>query len=326
MVRVPVPWWPACHVHHPVRLVNFVQFVVRSVVSSCFRSWFGALSFSMLTQTLSFLSWSVRGLGHSSRCDEVLSKLLSQRPTVVALQETKLQQLDPVKLKSFLPLRLSAHTARHSIGASGGILTAWDSAVCRLDSYDTGAFSLTTHLCLLADGSRFTCTNVYAPTRHADKPVFLVELADIAWAINGPWAIIGDFNLVRNAADKNNDSFDFSEAFAFNSLINNLELLEIPLLNREFTWRNKRDVPTLARLDRCLVNLAWDRVFPNTCLSALTRTASDHVPILLSPSTRVPKSACFRFENAWGRHTSFRTLLSDTIKSPGYGTEWEVFC
>jgi hypothetical protein len=79
-------------------------------------------------------------------------------------------------------------------------------------------------------------------------------------------------------------------------------------------------------LDRCLVNLAWDRVFPNTCLSALTRTASDHVPILLSPSTRVPKSACFRFENAWGRHTSFRTLLSDTIKSPGYGTEWEVFC
>jgi hypothetical protein len=104
---------------------------------------------------------------------------------VVALQETKLQQLDPIKLKSFLPLRLSAHIACHSIGASGGILTAWDSSVCTLDPSDTGAFSLTTHLYLLADRSKFTCTNVYAPTRHADKPSFLVELADIARAING---------------------------------------------------------------------------------------------------------------------------------------------
>jgi hypothetical protein len=61
------------------------------VVSPCLFVLPVVFKFPMLTRTLSFLSWNVRGLGQSCRCDEVLVELILQRPSVVAIQETKLQ-------------------------------------------------------------------------------------------------------------------------------------------------------------------------------------------------------------------------------------------
>ena len=75
---------------------------------------------------LSFCSWNVRGLGQTTRRDDVLAELISARPTFVVLQETKLQSLEVHKPSSFLPFRLRSCVARDAIGASGGMLTAWD--------------------------------------------------------------------------------------------------------------------------------------------------------------------------------------------------------
>jgi hypothetical protein len=111
---------------------------------------------------------------------------------------------------------------------------------------------------------------------------------------------------------------------AGSTLINELELIEIPLLKRVCTWSNKHDNPTLVCLDRCLVNLAWDEVFPNTFLTALTRTASDHVPILLSASTTISRSTCFRFENSWARH-AFKEQIVGTIDLQVHGASGKSF-
>lgn len=164
---------------------------------------------------------------------------------------------------------------------------------------------------------------MYAPTVRAEKQAFLGELRDTTNAVTGSWVLIGDFNLVRTAADKNTNSIDNGEARMFNDFINTTELLEIPLLGRAFTWSSKRDCPTLVRLDRCFVNLGWDAQFPNTCLSSLTRYASDHVPILLTAETTVPKGACFRFENAWLRHHLFRVAMEHALASgpPGLSSK-----
>ena len=58
----------------------------------------------------------------------------------------------------------------------------------------------------------------------------------------------------------------------------------------------------LIRLDRVLINLSWDALFPNSHLTSLTRFVSDHVPLLVTVSTSVPSSRLFRFERFW---TSF---------------------
>ncbi|KAF8658077.1 hypothetical protein HU200_059542 [Digitaria exilis] len=273
----------------------------------------------MLTHNLSFLSWNVRGLGQSKRYEDVLSELITQHPSLVALQETKLTEVPPCKRKMFLPSRLTCFATRQSDGAAGGILTAWDARVFSLYSTDEREFSLTIVLTLLSDGASLTITNVYAPTARSEKIRFLAELETIAAMTSGPWMIIGDFNLTRSPTDKNKGPFNHSEAHLFNDTINTLALLEIPLVDRAFTWSNKRDNPTLVRLDRCFINLDWDAFFPNTCLTSLTRATSDHVPLLLSASNSILKCASFWFENSWIHYKTFRDQLNAVIDSPYSG-------
>ncbi|KAF8762519.1 hypothetical protein HU200_009494 [Digitaria exilis] len=150
----------------------------------------------------------------------------------------------------FLPSRLTCFATRPSDGAAGGILTAWDARVFSLCSTDEREFSLTVVLTLLSDGASLTITNVYAPTARSEKTSFLAELETIAAMTSGPWMIIGDFNLTRLPTDKNKGPFNHSEAHLFNDTINTIALLEIPLVDRAFTWSNKRDNPTLVRLDQ----------------------------------------------------------------------------
>lgn len=255
----------------------------------------------------------------------MLAELLEQRPTVIALQETKLSTVDTTKRNSFLPARLRSLEMRPSDGASGGILTAWAADTLTLASTITREFTLTTKFTLNADGSAFFVTNVYAPTLCSEKLAFLAEIADLASQIDGPWLLLGDYNLTREPSDKNNDHFNLSEARQFNDLINILALLEIPLVDRAYTWSNKRETPTLVRLDRCLVNLDWDLMLPNTCLSSLTRFVSDHVSLLLTATTKVPKGECFRFENTWLSHEAFKAKVKAAINGPVNGPASRFF-
>jgi hypothetical protein len=108
-----------------------------------------------------------------------------------------------------LSFQLTSSCAVHnSIGASGGIITAWDSKICSLLNSDEHTYSLSTEFRLDADGTVFTLTNVYAPTSRNDKATFLAELTSIAANISGPWMLIGDFNLTRSPEDKNEDLFN----------------------------------------------------------------------------------------------------------------------
>ena len=79
----------------------------------------------------------------------------------------------------------------------------------------------------------------------------------------------------------------------FNSTIDNLCLLEIPLLDRLFTWTNNQQNHILVRLDQALVNTAWNVCFSDSSLSSMTRTTSDHTPLLLSASLTIPRSTVF---------------------------------
>lgn len=281
----------------------------------CFRTWC-VLCF-MINKLVSFFSWNVRGLGQPSRCDDVLCELIATRPTFACLQETKLEHISLAKRKSFLPVRLSSCSANPSDGASGGILTAWDADVCTLTNEQEHSFFRTSTFRLNADGSSLHLTNVYAPMTHADKPLFLSELTSLANSISGPWIIIGDFNLTRSPDDKNSRNFCHSEADTFNSVISNLALVELPLVDRSYTWSNRRDDPALVRLDRCFVNTDWDSTFPNSNLFSRERFTSDHIPLVVSASTQIPHSSCFRFENAWMKHPTFVDLMNSTLLHSG---------
>ncbi|XP_021317616.1 uncharacterized protein LOC110435860 [Sorghum bicolor] len=129
--------------------------------------------------------------------------------------------------------------------------------------------------------------------------------------IQGPWILLGDFNLVCSPADKNNGQINSSLASAFNEAILDLLLIEIELSDRLYTWTNKQSNPILAKLDRAFTNFDLDQLFPMANLSSLPRPTSDHTPVMLTLSTTLPKTTTFHFENFWLHNSSFLPHVTD---------------
>jgi exonuclease III len=64
----------------------------------------------------------------------------------------------------------------------------------------------------------------------------------------------------------------------FRRLLCDLELKEVHLHGRLFTWSNERSHPTLERIDRVVISLDWEDSYPNAYLQSLYSGCSDHAP------------------------------------------------
>lgn len=97
------------------------------------------------------------------------------------------------------------------------------------------AHSITIKLTLLVDGFTTWCTTVYGPQTDAQKIQFLDELKSTRLLQLGAWMIYGDFNMVYNAGDKNNDRLHRRMMGRFQRFLNDLELKELHLHGRIYT-------------------------------------------------------------------------------------------
>lgn len=91
----------------------------------------------------------------------------------------------------------------------------------------------------------FWAANVYGPNADSDRESFFQDLCDLKPIITGPWIIAGDFNSVRSIADRNSGHVTLAETERFNNLIRDLQVQELPLLDRNFTWSNMQVNPIL---------------------------------------------------------------------------------
>jgi hypothetical protein len=82
---------------------------------------------------------------------------------------------------------------------------AWDTSVVQIAnvSYDTYAITgeVTTR-----DESKWWLTTVYGPQGAEEKILFLQELTERRALCPGPWMVAGDFNMILNASEKNNEN------------------------------------------------------------------------------------------------------------------------
>ena len=107
-------------------------------------------------------------------------------------------------------------------------------------------------------------TCVYGPQGDDNKLLFMQELRCVRSTCQGPWTVLGDFNLITSAEDKNNGNLNRAMMGRFRRLINELKLKELPLQGRKFiTWSNQQDTPTLVKLDRVFYSAEWEQLFPN---------------------------------------------------------------
>ena len=100
----------------------------------------------------------------------------------------------------------------------------------------------------------------------------------------------------------------------FEEWINDIGLVELALIGRNFTWRRGSQC---SKLDRTLVDPQWIQRCNSLKLSSLKCSLSDHIPLLLE-SVEVnwgPKP--FQNLDAWFTHPNFIKLVEDEWKNLG---------
>ncbi|KAL7176644.1 hypothetical protein ACSBR2_030063 [Camellia fascicularis] len=90
----------------------------------------------------------------------------------------------------------------------------------------------------------------------------------------------------------------------FNELLDILELNDLPMLGRIFTWCNALDEDRWSRIDRFLLEPSWLERY-QLKQWGLPRSISDHCPILLMKDQKDWGPKPFRFINAWTLHPKF---------------------
>lgn len=86
----------------------------------------------------------------------------------------------------------------------GGILLAWDDEVVSVSDIQCQCFTVSTRLTMVMTNLSFFLTTCYGPADDRRKEEFLQEMRAIKPAVHTPWLILGDFNLIYKASDKNN--------------------------------------------------------------------------------------------------------------------------
>lgn len=117
---------------------------------------------------------------------------------------------------------------------------------------------------------------------------------------------------MRRPEDKNNNNFNYRWPNLFNAVIESLELREIEMTGRQYTWSNDLDPPTFEKLDRVLMSPEWDIKFPNVTVQALDRTRPDHTPLLLNGKVAASTGnhTLFKFEQGWLIRDDFHDMVS----------------
>jgi hypothetical protein len=183
---------------------------------------------------------------------------------------------------------------RAAVGRSGGMLLG-----IRDDSFEVGAirqgnFFLSASLFHRETKFKFEFIGVYGPADHTRSHQFLADLESKVAACQLPFAVLGDFNLIRGAQDKNNSNINWPLVNAFNDTIARLVLREVARSGARYTWSNRQRAPVRCVLDRALVSPEWEIQFPVSSLRASTSLGSDHTPLVLD-SGSAPPSRSSRF-------------------------------
>lgn len=80
-----------------------------------------------------------------------------------------------------------------------------------------------------SEGRNWWFTDVYGPKSDEDKLLILQELWDVRALCVGPWLVGGDFNLIYQAEDKNNDNLNRAMMGHFRRFLHDVEIKELPL-------------------------------------------------------------------------------------------------
>jgi hypothetical protein len=213
------------------------------------------------------------------------------------------------------PKRFNKFVYVPSEGASGGLFVGWNDTVFSGELLFSSKFAITIKFTSVHNADQWILSNVYGPCSEQERHNFITWLNSLIIEDDVNWTLLGDFNFYRSLQDRNKEGGNMNDIMLFNEIISNLQLQEIPLKGRSYTWSNMQQEPLLEQLDWCFTSSNWIIDYPKTLMLPLARTISDHTPCQVQIGTSIPKAKIFRFENYWVDQDGFLDVVQSVWQS-----------
>ncbi|XP_059623063.1 uncharacterized protein LOC132266226 [Cornus florida] len=178
---------------------------------------------------------------------------------------------------------------------SGRIWCGWDSLKIGVDVIVSKDQLINLKVNVRGTAITFFVTIVYAKNTAMERGQLWRDLEDVNQVIDGPWLLLGDWNIVRFNSEKKGGRIHSPRVFAdFNNTIDKLCLSDMHVANGVYTWCNKRFCSRRinANLDRGLMNEEWALVYPDSFVFLTPPLTSDHwglffnLPVEIASSPR----------------------------------------
>jgi exonuclease III len=264
---------------------------------------------------MKIISWNIRGLNGRSKQKVLRDMIMTEKPDIVMLQETKCSSEDIDRLLPFC-WRQGRAASIDALGTAGGLAVLWNTSEVIMENFFATKWSITADYRCIGSNKPGCLTNVYGPASSRDKQDFLRSLHYTSTLTQyNNWTIGGDFNIIRGLEEKKGGSRRLErDSEVFNNLIDDLHLIDLDTSNGTYTWTNRRTGThqIACKLDRFLISDSL--MMEGTTMEAtiLNLSGSDHWPIQLwmdVPAT--PGKKPFRFEQFWLDHPDFQANIQN---------------
>jgi len=208
---------------------------------------------------MKIISYNVRGLGGGEKRVEVRRLVEEKNPFVLCIQESKLGFVDDFLVKSIWGNATFGFSFQPSVGASGGLVTVWDSSLVDVWSSMIFAHALVIIGRVILTGEIIVVFNVYAPCEPVPKKELWERLVPVILSKGDSCVCVcGDFNSIRSTDERRGRSTVLrqGEVNIFNKFIDDSLLLDLQLCGRLYTWYRGDGVP-MSTLDRFLLSEKW---------------------------------------------------------------------
>ncbi|GKV01549.1 hypothetical protein SLEP1_g14096 [Rubroshorea leprosula] len=175
------------------------------------------------------------------------------QPSTHPSEETKLEKIESSVCRVVWNSDDFEWVMQKSNGTSGGLLCIWNKRNFVKRSVVEG------HGFIGMSGEwgkkQLKCTfvNVYAPCDRQSRFVLWGELSRLVLEEGGRWLLAGDFNVVRNSAERKGRMGETQDMEEFNLFVQGTGLVDVRLRNRKYTWY-RPDGTSMSRLDRFLLS------------------------------------------------------------------------
>ncbi|XP_016186193.1 uncharacterized protein LOC107627894 [Arachis ipaensis] len=195
-----------------------------------------------------------------------------------------------------------------SDGASGGLLLMWDDMMFQKRNCYKGERWLCVEGVLTKNNFQCAYCLVYGAHEREAKRVVWEELSYIVGLCSLPFCLLGDFNEILQVEDRKGVQSLPVSAEDFKSWVLDMQLVDLPLTDRKFTWFRGQ---SCSRIDRVLVNIEWVEEFPDIRLKGGPRGLSDHCPLIVEVTRVGGEHRPFRSLDSWFTHEGFLRMVKN---------------